>query len=52
MIGLASGSWGQVIANNPEVAHFTIVEINPGYIQLIRERPEVSSLLKIRKSGL
>jgi spermidine synthase len=46
MIGLASGSWGQVISNNPEVEHFTIVEINPGYIQMIRERPEVSSLLK------
>ena len=46
MIGLASGSWGQVIANNPKVEHFTIVEINPGYIELIRERPEVASLLK------
>ena len=45
MIGLASGSWGQVIANNPEVAHFTIVEINPGYLQVIAERPEVRSLL-------
>jgi spermidine synthase len=46
MIGLSSGSWGQVISNNPEVERFTIVEINPGYIQMIRERPEVSSLLK------
>ena len=45
MIGLASGSWGQVIASNPEVERFTIVEINPGYLSLIREQPEVASLL-------
>jgi len=45
MIGLASGSWAQVVANNPDVRHLTIVEINPGYIQLVRERPEVRSLL-------
>jgi predicted membrane-bound spermidine synthase len=46
MIGLASGSWAQVIANNPDVSHLTIVEINPGYTKLISERPEVASLLK------
>jgi len=45
MIGLASGSWGQVIVSNPDVEHFTIVEINPGYLSLIRERHEVASLL-------
>lgn len=45
MIGLASGSWAQVVAGNPEVAHFTIVEINPGYLPLIREQREVASLL-------
>ncbi len=45
MIGLASGSWAQVIANDPDVEEFTIVEINPGYLGLIRERGEVASLL-------
>jgi predicted membrane-bound spermidine synthase len=49
MIGLSSGSWAQVIANNPDVAHLTIVEINPGYISLIQQRPEVASLLKNHK---
>jgi spermidine synthase len=44
-IGLASGSWAQIIANNPDVDNLTIVEINPGYLDLIAERPEVSSLL-------
>jgi spermidine synthase len=45
MIGLASGSWAQVMASDPNVEDFTIVEINPGYLGLIRERAEVASLL-------
>ena len=36
MIGLSSGSWAQVIANNPDVRSLTVVEINPGYLTLIR----------------
>jgi spermidine synthase len=45
MLGLASGSWAQVVANNPEVESLDIVEINPGYLPLIAQYPEVSSLL-------
>lgn len=45
MIGLGCGSWAQVIANNPQVEKVTIVEINPGYLQLISRYPEVASLL-------
>jgi spermidine synthase len=45
MIGLSSGSWAQVIANNPDVASLTIVEINPGYLELIAKAPEVASVL-------
>jgi len=45
MLGLASGSWAQVVANNPEVESLDIVEINPGYLSLIAQYPEVSSLL-------
>ena len=45
MIGLASGSWAQVLANNPEVSSLTIVEINPGYTGLVANNPEVVSLL-------
>lgn len=45
MLGLASGSWAQVIINNPEVESLDIVEINPGYLSLIAEYPEVSTLL-------
>lgn len=45
MIGLSSGSWAQVIANNPDVASLTVVEINPGYLSLIEREPEVASVL-------
>lgn len=46
MLGLASGSWAQVIANNPDVDSLDIVEINPGYLPLIAQYPEISSLLR------
>ena len=45
VVGLASGSWAQVLANRPEVNHVTIVEINPGYLKLIAQYPAVASLL-------
>jgi spermidine synthase len=46
MIGLSSGSWAQVIANNPAVQSLTIVEINRGYLTLIEEKSEVASVLR------
>jgi spermidine synthase len=45
MIGLGSGSWAQVVANQPLVKELTVVEINPGYLKLIPQHPTVSSLL-------
>ena len=45
IIGLSSGSWAQIVANDPAVQDITIVEINPGYTPLIRQRPGVASLL-------
>lgn len=45
MIGLASGSWAQVLANNPEVSALTVVEINPGYASLVANNPSVASVL-------
>jgi spermidine synthase len=45
MIGLGSGSWAQVVANQPLVRELTVVEINPGYLKLIPQYPAVSSLL-------
>ena len=45
VIGLASGSWAQVIVNHPEAEYMDIVEINPGYLDLIPQYPVVRSLL-------
>jgi len=45
MIGLSSGSWAQIFANHPEVETLDVVEINPGYLSLIQDYPEVESLL-------
>lgn len=51
-IGLSSGSWAQVLVNAPTVQNLTIVEINPGYTPLIRERSIVSSLLQNPKAHI
>jgi spermidine synthase len=45
MIGLASGSWAQILANHPQIESLDVVEINPGYLPLIDQYPMVSSLL-------
>ena len=52
MIGLASGSWAQVLANNSEVASLTIVEINPAYAGLVAGNPSVASVLSNPKVKL
>jgi spermidine synthase len=46
MIGLASGSWGQILANHPQVETLDVVEINPGYLQLIPKYRAVASFLQ------
>jgi spermidine synthase len=45
MVGLSSGSWAQVIANLPGVEHLTVVEINPGYLEVIAKHAAVASVL-------
>ena len=52
MIGLSSGSWAQVIASNPAVKSLTVVEINPGYLTLIAQEPEVESILRNPKISI
>src|SRR5437764_1948859 len=49
MIGRGSRSWAQVVDSHPQVEDITIVEINPGYLQLIASHPAVASLLRNEK---
>ena len=45
MIGLGTGAWAQIVVDNPSVEHLTVVEINPGYLDIIKRYPAVASLL-------
>ena len=45
MIGLGSGSWGQVVAHHPRLQTLDIIEINPGYLEVLHRYALVRSLL-------
>lgn len=42
MIGIGSGSWLQVVANHPAVESVVAIEINPGYVEMMKRYPEVA----------
>ena len=45
MVGLSGGAWAQVVAHLPGVDRMTVIEINPGYLEVVAKHPEVSGLL-------
>lgn len=45
IIGLSTGSWANVVSWIPDVQKIDVVEIDPGYLELIRGYPEVSGVL-------
>ncbi|WP_395737824.1 fused MFS/spermidine synthase [Prosthecobacter sp.] len=52
VIGVASGSWTQILVSHPQVKKVTAIELSHGYLDLIRARPEVASLLSNPKLEL
>jgi spermidine synthase len=49
MVGLSTGSWAKVLADFESIDELVVVEINPGYMQLIASYPEVKSILTNKK---
>ena len=45
VIGLSSGAWTPILSRMPGVEHIDVVEINPGYIEVIRRYAAVSAIL-------
>jgi spermidine synthase len=45
VVGLSTGAWAAAILGMPGIAHMDIVEINPGYQQLIAQYPQVAPVL-------
>ncbi|MGK3961423.1 methyltransferase domain-containing protein [Sorangium sp. So ce118] len=46
MVGLGAGAWLQVLANLDEVTRITVVEIDPGYVEVMRQTPTLASALE------
>jgi spermidine synthase len=44
-VGMSGGSWSEIISNLPQVRKQVIIEINPGYIQVVRRHPAVAPFL-------
>lgn len=51
-IGLGTGSWARVLADNPATDSLTIVELNHEYVRMMYHFPEVASVLTDRKVSL
>lgn len=45
VIGLSAGAWTRVLSSFPSVSHIDAVEINPGYLDIIKEYEHLSPLL-------
>lgn len=52
VIGLSSGAWTRIITAMPTVERIDVVEINPGYVEMIRSYPHLAPLLDDRRLNL
>jgi spermidine synthase len=46
VVGLSSGAWTRVISGFPDMERIDVVEINPGYLELISRYPQVRGVLE------
>jgi spermidine synthase len=52
LIGMSGGAWTQILANHPQVRKIVVVEINPGYVEVVRRYAAVAPLLRNPKVEL
>ncbi len=45
VLGLSAGAWTRVLTASPDVREIVVLEINPGYLELVRQTPETAPLL-------
>ncbi len=45
-VGMSGGAWSEIISNHPQVVKQVIIEINPGYLEVVRRYPQVSPFLQ------
>jgi predicted membrane-bound spermidine synthase len=46
VIGMSTGAWARILSASPGIEELVIVEINPGYLQLVEKYPQVAGLLR------
>ena len=46
VIGLATGAWVKVVTMNPAIERIDVIEINPGYMEITRNYPELKSIFE------
>lgn len=52
VVGLSGGSWTQVVINIPGVERVTVIEINPGYAEVVNRNRDTASLMSNPKLTL
>ena len=45
VVGMSSGAWTSVILGFPGLEHLDVVEINPGYLEIVKRYPAVAPVL-------
>ena len=46
LVGVAGGAWSQIVGNHPQLESAVAIEINPGYLKVIQNYPDVAPLLQ------